>query len=324
MIPTTAITRFDLSMLEVEFNLRASRAGFIGHRIFPFVGKDKPEGEWGKVPLESLLHRHKTTRGPRGQYSRSNTKWETTTYATQEHGLEARLDDRTVKRYNDIIDAEFYETERIIDGILREHEIAAAADAFDTSFFGTAAVGTAWSNLTGSDPNADIRANRETIVTAIGYEPNTLVVNTQVMRLLKNNASLIDRLKYQGYQDARPDNITAQDLAASLDIDQVLVAGAIYNDAQNGAVAKNISRIWPSTQALLCRVCEDPMNPYDVCVGKTPMWTEEGEMDGDRLGVIVEEYREESIRGSVMRARTDYQRKRDYPGAGLVLTGVNP
>ena len=44
--------------------------------------------------------------------------------------------------------------------------------------------------------------------------------------------------------------------------------------------------------------------------------------EGEDLGVIVEEYREESRRGGVIRARGDYQLKILHPQAGHLLQGV--
>ncbi len=323
MQPTTAVNRLDLGMTQVEFDLKMNQKKYIGNQVLPIVVREKPEGSYPRIKLEHLLQTRDTKRAPGGEYPRSEGEWEQDNYTTEEHGHEATLDDRTVKKYGDIIDAEYWETERIIDIVLRQYEIAVADLLFNaTTFAGrTAGVSNEWDDHANATPIDDIETNREAIALSSGLEPNALVINSFVARNLMSCAQIIDRLKQQDFQDARLGAITAEMLAISLDIDHVIVAGGITNTA-NPALARAVSRIWSNEYALLCHVPEDTTNPASPGLGRTVVWGEEGGVDGEQLAILVEEYREEKRRGSTLRARCDRGLKLQYVEAGYLLSNI--
>jgi len=321
---SSTITRLDLGLSVDEFDARADRDGFIGHRVLPIVQRTKPTGDYAKRTLESILQNHSTTRTAGGEYPRSSSKWTTDSYSTTERAHEATLDDRTTRKYDDIVDAEFWETERLIDIILRSYEVDAAAAVFNaTTWTGaalTTAVGIEWSTSATAVPITNVDAARELIVSGFGAEPNALIINRLVFRNLRNVTQIIDRVKYQNFMDVVPGRITASQMAAVFDLDFVLVAGGIQNTA-NENVARSISRIWGNEYAMLCKISTTG-NPSEAAIGKTVMWSEEGATDGERPGVIIEQYREESRRGDAIRARTDDQLKIDFAVSGHLLSNI--
>ena len=322
---STTITRLDLGLSVDEFDARMDREGFIGHRVLPLVARDKPTGDYAKRTLESVLLVHKTTRDPGGQYPRSSSDWTKDSYSTAERAHEATVDDRTVLKYNDIIDAEFWETERVIDIVLRSYETDVAAAVFNTTTWTgaplTTAVTTEWSTAASAKPIADIEAARELIVTGFGQEPNALVINRKVFRNLRNVAEIVDRVKSQTFVNVQQGLMSARTLADAFDLDFILVAGGIENTA-NEAAARALSRIWSGEYAMLCKVATSG-NPSEAAIGKTVLWSEESAMDGDRPGVVVEQYREENRRGDAIRARTDDQVKIDFAVAGHLLSNIS-
>lgn len=322
MIPATDDSiRVDLSLFMADFDVEMDRQGFIAHRVLPIMARDTATGEYPRLELSAMLHAHVTVRGERGEYNRSSTKWIKDNYATEDRGLEAILDDRTVAKYRDYIDAEQWETKRIIDGVLRTFEIETADKVFDASTFPTYASPTPWSTLTADIPGM-IRDNRENIVMACGYEPNALICNREVFRWIRDSDSVIDKIKAQNFQDVRPSEISAAQLAQSLDIEQVIVSSSLQNMAPVNSPNSQLSRIWPSTMAMLAKVATSG-DPAEVGIGKTVQWVEEGARYGDEMGVIVEEYREERVRGGIVRSRTDYEHKIDHTQCGLLFTGIS-
>lgn len=77
-----------------------------------------------------------------------------------------------------------------------------------------------------SDPVEIIDDWKETIMQGTGMEPNVLVLGSNVKKKLRTNASIIDRIKYT--QRGIADNAV---LAALFEVDQIRVARAIYNAA---------------------------------------------------------------------------------------------
>lgn len=81
-----------------------------------------------------------------------------------------------------------------------------------------------------STPIATIDDYRENIAEATGMMPNTLVLGSAVKKALRNNADILDRIKY-----TQRGSVTNEILAALFEVDNVLVARSVYNAAAEGA-----------------------------------------------------------------------------------------
>jgi hypothetical protein len=331
MQPTTAVfePREDLGMRVDEFDNAMNQQGFIAHRIYPILTRSKQSGKFPRVKIEQLLQRLDTKRNSNGTYPRTSREFSDDDYDTEEHGLECPLDDRTLARYDDFIDAETFEGEVLENALLLDYEIKAAEVAFAAATYGSqtstvAALsgggGVQWSNRSSSNPNLDVFIAKKTIRNSLGMKPNALVVSWELFEHLINNTSLIDRLKSQNYQDARPGQINEQALAISLNLEEVIVADSLTNTMQQGVTAV-LGDIWTPDKALLCRVARTN-NPNERCLGRSVIWDREGVADGDRMGIIAETYYEEARRGGVLRRRNDWKIKRMFDNAGFLFTDV--
>ena len=131
----------------------------------------------------------------------------------------------------------------------------------------------------------------------------------------------VDRLKYWGGDD--PKKINAATLAALFDLDFVIVAGGIKNSANEGQDV-TISQVWSDEYMMVCRVATS-RDPQEPCIGRTFFWTGDGPNapgTDEELALITEEYREEGVRGSVLRARNDRQIKVMYAQMGHLLSNA--
>jgi hypothetical protein len=308
MQPNTAVfePREDLGMRYEEFDLAMNLMGNIGHLVMPIITRDNASGKFPRLSLAQLLQRLKTKRAPGANYGRSNREFGDDSYETSEHGLEATLDDRTLARYDDIIDAEVFEGEVIEQAILLDYEIEVAELMFNpTTFAGrTGDLTNEWDDPINATPVTDIKNKKQSIKLACGVKPNALIINDAVLDNLKLCDQIINTLKYQGYQDARAGEISKQALAVSLGLDEIIVAESVYNTAGPGGDA-SLADIWSDEYALLARVAKTN-NPMERCIGRTFMWAQEGATNGERMGVIGERYYEDARRGGVLRKRTDW------------------
>jgi len=322
--PTTNVfeRREDLGMRFDEFDLAMNRQGFIAHRVLPILPRGRSSGKFPRVKLDQYLQNLDTKRNPDGTYKRSTREFADDNYDTKEHGLEATLDDRTTSRYDDLIDAEVFEGEVIENSLLMDYEKEVAALMFNTTTFAgkTAAVGTEWSVIATATPVTDVNTRINSIRLACGVKPNALVVNDEVFRNMIRCAQVIDTLKFQGFQDARPGEISRQALAISLNLEEVIVADAVTNTKEPGLTAV-LADIWDKEYALLARVAKT-RNPMERCVGRTIMWDEEGATDGDMMGVIAETYYEDQRRGGVLRRRSDWGLKTLFLECGYLLSNI--
>lgn len=85
-------------------------------------------------------------------------------------------------------------------------------------------------DASGSDPLKDVDNRKQLVKSQTGYLPNTLVVTNDVFFALRNNASILDRIKY-----TQRGTITEDLLAALFGVDKFLVASACINTAPEGA-----------------------------------------------------------------------------------------
>lgn len=88
-------------------------------------------------------------------------------------------------------------------------------------------------NLTNSTPVEDVWLQKENILKATGFEPNTLVLGYPVYRALINHANLIDRVKYGNTSGVAM--IDTNELAQVFKVDRVLIMRSIFNSAKEGA-----------------------------------------------------------------------------------------
>lgn len=323
-MPSTAITRYDLSAPFTEFDLRANRMGFIGPRVLRPRAVAIQSANIGKIPIEKLLSRRSTKRAPGAGYNRGDFEFTTYSYSVQEYGAEEPMDDARIAIYRDIIDAEAVHSERAQDAVLAEYERDCAAALYDTATWTGSALTTAinneWDDHANATPIDDVRAAKEAVRAGSGLEPNALICNTWQFENLVNCAQIVDRIKYTA-------RATQQEIAAAvadvLGIRYILAAGG-YENTANPQQAASISRIWSNEYMMVARVAETD-DPQEPCVGRTFVWTGDGPGapgTGEELALIVEEYREESVRGGVIRARNNRDIVIMYPEAAHLLSNA--
>ncbi len=171
-----ATQRPDLADSLREFDLEMDTAGFIGHRVMPVSPVANQSGTFGKIPIEELLQARDTKRAPGSGYNRGEFKFETATYATEEHGVEEPVDDREAAMYANYFDAEVVSTQRAQRAIVEAQEKRIASLIFNTTTFSPTTVTTEWSTAASAVPLTDVESKVQAIYGASGLWPNTMIV----------------------------------------------------------------------------------------------------------------------------------------------------
>jgi hypothetical protein len=322
--PTSSLAtqRPDLATF-LEFDLESENAGYIASQVLPVMSVASQAGNFGKIPLEQLLQQRSTLRAPGAGYARGNWTFDKAVYATEEHGAEEPVDDREAKMYAEYFDAEQISTMRAFSSVLRNAEQRVADAVFNaTTWSGgtlTTAITNEWdvNHTANAVPITDVEAAVNKVYDASGLWPNALIINRKVFRNLRNLDQIIDRIASSGAGNpTKASDITVQMLAAVFDLDYVIVAGTSKNGAVEGRAAAP-TQIWSSEYAMVCRIAtgNDMREP---CIGRTFHWSN----DGSSIGGTVESYRDEAIRGDVIRVRHDVDEVILYPEAGHLLSNV--
>jgi len=322
--PTSSLAtlRPDLATF-LEFDLASENAGYIATQVLPVMSVASQAGNFGKIPLEQLLQQRETRRAPGAGYARGNWTFDKATYATEEHGAEEPVDDREAKMYAEYFDAEQISTMRAFSSVLRNAEQRVADSVFNATTWNgaalTTAVGNEWdkNHLTDATPIADVEAAVQKVYDGSGLWPNALIINRKVFRALRNIDDIIERINSEGAGNAsKPSDITAAMLAQVFDLEFVIVAGTSKNSAKEGQSAVP-AQIWSSEYAMVCRVATSS-DMREPCIGRTFHWSD----DGSSIGGTVESYRDEVIRGNVIRVRHDVDEVILYPQAGHLLSNI--
>lgn len=324
VMPSTAITRYELSAPMTEFDLLMNRKGYIGPQILRPRTVALQSADLGKIPLRELLQIHKTKRAPGSGYRRGDFEFETWTYKTAEYGWEEPLDDRTLAIYHDMLDAEEIHSQRAMQFVLDEYERDVATAVHDTAVWTgadlTTALSNEWDDHENATPIDDVHSAMEKVTIKSGLVPNVLQVDTLQYWHLCQCAQILDRIKWAS--EATQEKMRSV-IAQVLDVQRIVVAGGLKNTA-NEEQAASVSRIWGGEYAMVCRVAETD-DPQEPCIGRTFMWSGDGPGavgTDEELALIVEEYREEGVRGGVLRARNDRGISIMYPEAGHLLSNV--
>lgn len=99
-------------------------------------------------------------------------------------------------------------------------------------------------------------------------KPNVLALGVEAYEALKNNASILDRVKYSG-STANPATINANVLAQLFEIDRVVVLNSTYNKGGYGST--NMDFVCDSKGALLAYAAPNPAID-EVSAGYTFAW----------------------------------------------------
>jgi hypothetical protein len=317
--PTSALStqRPDLATF-LEYDLESEKSGYVATQVFPVVDVMSQAGNFGKIPIEQLLQQRDTKRAPGTGYARGNWTFDKATYSTEEHGAEEVVDDREAKMYSDYFKAEQISTMRAFSSVLRNAEQRVADAVFNTTTWTgsalTTTAGTAWATIASAVPITNVEAAVNKVYDGSGLWANALIINRKVFRNLRNTTQIIDRINASGAgSPSKASDVTEEMLAAVFDLDYVIVAGNSKNSAKEGQSATP-SQIWSSSYAMVCKIATSG-DMREPCIGRTFHWAD----DGSSIGGTVESYRDEKVRGDVIRVRHDIDEIVLYPEAGHLI-----
>lgn len=320
--PTAALAtlRPDLATF-VEFDLDMQKRGYVASQVFPVMNVAKQSGSFGKIPIEQLIAsgNDETSRAPGGGYNRGSWTFTKDTYATEEHGWEEPVDDKEAELYAEYFVAEQVSAMRAYERVLAAYENRVAAAVFNATTFTsqTTNITHEWDDATNATPIDNVETAVRAVADRTGIWPNALIINRKVFRNLRKCDQIVDRIASSGAgSPTKASDITVQQLAQCFDLDEIIVAGNYKNQAEEGATL-DLTPAWSDEYAM---VFVKPTNNdmRQPCLGRTLHWS----ADGSMVGGTMETYRDERIRGDVVRCRMETDEKMLYVECGQLLDNV--
>lgn len=311
---STTVQRPDLGTLAYEYMLDASQRGFIGLRVMPAFEVPEKSADYPVLPIESMLKVPDTKRAPKGHYNRGDWEFETGTYDCIEYGWEEPIDDVELSLYQRFFDAEMVSTEIAVDHILRDHEKRVATKLQTGGSDND--VTNEWDDATNAKPRADVEDAKSSMRAASGLTPNALVISHKVFRNLLQTNEITGAFKYTNPIEIGGEEAQRRILAQYFGVGAVLIGNAIYDAAKKGQ-SMSLTDIWDDEYAHLMVISNGSPRLREPAYGRTFLWFEDAPQE-----VVVESYREEDIRSTIVRARQHVDEAVIFSGAKYTLGNI--
>jgi hypothetical protein len=300
-----------LTNISIAYIQNADR--FIASQVFPNIPVPKQsdrfftysKADWFR---DEAQLRASGTESAGGGYNIDNTP----TYFSNVYGIHKDVDDQIRANADIPLDMDRDGTEWLTQQLLIKRERIWASRYFIPNTWGTGSsdlVGVNISPTTGqflqwdnanATPVEDIIFAATAIEQQTGFAPNTLVLSPYVFNALKNNADVLDRIKYTQRGIA-----TTDILAALFEVDNVLVARSAFNSAAEGATGV-FDFIVSSKSALLCYANPRP-SILTPSAGYTFSWT--GYLGAGNAGNRIKTFRMENLAADRIEAEMAFDSK---------------
>lgn len=302
---TGAYPRTDLKMALLGHDPRTR--GLIGESIFPRVNTITPAGTFAKIDaawMAQKADRALIKRATRTGYHRVELKASNGTYATTEYGLEALVGDDERKKYKNQFDLDKLKAMKVRAMIEADMELDIAEVVFNETNFPLSgstglSVSVPWATAATCMPRADIDAAADAIFDKCGADRANLAIalDSRTARNVLRSTDYFNKM----HSAIRPQtgDIDAELLRQYWGIGRVDIARSAQNTANLG-LAGSYTRIWDDNYAFV-HVIPPTGNLESAdeiqATGFTFTWEEDGGL------MVVEQYRDDTRRSDVIRAR---------------------
>jgi hypothetical protein len=294
------------------------QAGTIADQVFPQVPVMKQsdkyyqydKGDWNRIGMQ--------VRAPGTESAGSG--WRVTsdnTYFCDSWAIHKDVDDDTRANQDGPIDMDRDATIFVTQQAALRRDKQWASKYFKTGVWTGASTGTdivpgtLWS-ASSSDPISDITNQGIAIKEKTGFKPNKLVLGAKTFNALRQNAAILDRIKY-----TMKGVVTADLLAGLFDVEQVLIADTMEVTSAEGAASTTTSFIF-GKHALLVYAAKTPslMLPSG---GYTFVWS--GKM-GMNAGIRIKRFRMEALNSDRIEAEAAFDCKLVAADVGAFFNGA--
>jgi hypothetical protein len=286
-------------------SLMYRNAAMVADQVFPPLPVDKQSNKYYVYGMDNLRP-DDDERRPGGLANEIDWNVSANPYYCDGHALSQVIPDEWRENADQALNLDTDTTIQLTDKILLNREVAlAAVIAGLTPHAQTAA---RW-DVDTTDPVKVIDAAKEVVAAGIGLLPNSLLLPRPVFRGIRNNLLVKNRIS--GAQNFDASRITAQQLAAVLEVDNLIVADAIKVTSAEGQTVTT-EYVWGKTALLFYR----PPAPglRTMALGYQFTW------NTGRLGSLIYTGRADKRHADWIEAMKYYDLRTTAAGAGYYFT----
>jgi hypothetical protein len=263
--PTYGDVHVSAALTNVSVAYLQDNDNYIADKVFPFVPVVHQTDQYFVWSKDDFFRDEAQQRADATESAGTGFNLTTQSYSALVYALHKDIGPQVRANADPAIDIDVTTIRTLTQKLLIKRDRIFAQKFLQAGLWGVDVTGTAggapgsltpapWSDDANGDPFTDIETQQTFILQNTGFMPNRLVLSWLAYQALRKHPLVIDRIKYTSQPDAK--SITPQMLAAMFDIDEVVVAKAVYNSAAEG-LAGTYNFIVGNV-ALLCYAAESP------------------------------------------------------------------
>jgi len=241
--PTLGDVHISAALTMIATAYVQGEGNYVADKVFPIVPVEHQTDQYFVWTKGDWFRDEAQLRADGSESAGTGMGLTTSSYAAQVRALHKDIGAQVRNNADPAVDVDVATTKFLMQRMLITRERNFASNFFATGKWGTDITGTAggtpgsstpapWDDDVGGDPFTDIAVGQTAILQKTGFKPNKLTLSWPVYQALRKHPLIIDRIKYSNPTFAG--TITPQLLASAFDVDQVLVAEAVYNSAAEG------------------------------------------------------------------------------------------
>jgi len=222
---------------------------YIGDRVFQSVPVKKQSDYFYKFRKGAWFRNEAGIRGPGANAPRGGYPITTDTYRCIERAFAHPIPIELINNADDALKpwrtGVIYATNKVI---LAKEKIISDLVTTHTNWTTSNDAEGGWAAGDGNTFIADVLAALEVIRKLIGVKPNCMLMDSKTLNELKQESTVLDRIKYTGTQ-GKPADVTPQTIAQLFELDEVLIGGSIYSSAEEVVAGTDFTAVdlWEKT-----------------------------------------------------------------------------
>lgn len=233
MFPTPRSVHTDAALTNISIMHRNQK--YLADRIFQTIMVKKQSDYFYKFPKGAWFRNDARLRGPGGHAARGGYQILSDLYTCKEyafaHPVPIELINNADAAIQPMATGVEFATNKII---LKKEKLLSDLVCTASNWASSEDAEGGWAATVDGSGNTfidDVLSAKETIRKLIGVYPNVMVLDAKTFKEVKQEYTVLERIKYTG-TSGKPADVTAQTLAALFELDEVLIGTAIHSDAE--------------------------------------------------------------------------------------------
>lgn len=321
--PTPGDVHISVPLTNISIAYAQKPGAFIADQVFPIIPVSQQFNQYWKFDKAEFYKDEAQLRAPGTESAGGGFTLSQDTYSCKTEAYHKDIDDPTRANADSVLSLDSAATRLVTTKMLIRRERRFLSTYFTTGVWANEITGVAsgetlgtsfrkWSDLTNSDPLADVEYAKQTVLGTTGYELRTMTVSYKVMSTLRNHPKIRDQFKYTS-----ANSINAEMMARYFDIEKFVVTKGVYSTGKEGQTA---TTQFMSGNHVMLTYAPDAPSLLEPSAGYIFQWA--GLVGSEGSGIRIKKFREEKLESDRIEGQMSYDMKRVGADLGFFLNGA--